>query len=42
MMTEEFEDSNLLQKLNEEQRLIFDNIVHIKKITLIYGFVYFL
>jgi hypothetical protein len=42
MMMEEFEYFSLLKQLNEEQRLIFDNIMHIKNnYIMIYGFVCF-
>jgi hypothetical protein len=30
MMMEEFEDCNLLKQLNEEQKIIFDDVMHRK------------
>jgi len=41
MMVEKFEYHNLLIQLNEEQRLIFDDIMHINNCTLIHQYVYF-
>jgi hypothetical protein len=32
MMMEEFEYCNLLRQLNEEQRLIFDDVMHRKQL----------
>jgi hypothetical protein len=42
MMMEEFEYNNLIKQSNEEQKLLFDDIMYIKKYTLIHQFVYFL
>jgi hypothetical protein len=42
VMMEEFEYCNLIKQLNDEQRLIFDEIMHRIKYTLIHRFVYFL
>jgi hypothetical protein len=41
MMMEEFEYCNLFKQLNEEQRLIFDDVMHRNKCTLIHRYVYF-
>jgi hypothetical protein len=40
-MMEEFEYHKLCKKLNEEQRLIFDDIMHKKNYILIHQYVYF-
>jgi hypothetical protein len=34
MMMEEFEYHNLIIKINEEQKLMFDDIMHLKKILI--------
>jgi hypothetical protein len=41
MMMEEFEYRNSFKQLNEEQRLIFDDVMHKKNCTLIHRYVYF-
>ncbi len=41
MMMEEYEYCNLIKQLNDEQRLIFDGIMHKINYTLICRFVYF-
>ncbi len=41
-MMENFEYCNLLGQLNEEQRIIFDDVMHEKYYTLIHQYVYFL
>jgi hypothetical protein len=42
MRMEKFEYHNLLKKLNEEQRLIFDDVMHRKQLYKIHQYVYFL
>jgi hypothetical protein len=42
MMMEEFEYHSLLKQLNEEQSLIFDDVIHQEKnCTLTHQYVYF-
>jgi hypothetical protein len=42
MMMEKIEYHSLLKQLNEEKRLIFDDVMHWKQLYWIHQYVYFL